>query len=204
MGPQFQADAKMALHSRWVDVYETRNKRSGAYSWETYDTHPYMLMNFNGTRNHVFTLMHELGHSLHSYYTNQEQPYATANYALFVAEVASTFLENILMDHMLETLEDKNEKLSLLDQWADNILGTLYTQVLFAEFEREAHHLAEQGVPLTVETLSETYFEILESFRWQRSGARSGICTVPGAGSRTFSASSTSTNMRPASAHPPR
>lgn len=164
MGPQFQEDARMALNSRWVDVYETRNKRSGAYSWGTYDTHPYILMNFNGTRNHVFTLAHELGHALHSYYTNQAQPYATANYALFVAEVASTFLENILMDHMLKTLEDESEKLSLLDQWADNILGTLYTQVLFAEFEREAHHLAEQGIPLTVETLNETYFEILNSY----------------------------------------
>ncbi|MDZ7797716.1 MAG: oligoendopeptidase F [Candidatus Marinimicrobia bacterium] len=164
MGPQFQEDARMALNSRWVDVYETHNKRSGAYSWGTYDTHPYILMNFNGTRNHVFTLAHELGHALHSYYTNQTQPYATANYALFVAEVASTFVENILMDHMLKTLEDESEKLSLLDQWADNILGTLYTQVLFAEFEREAHHLAEQGIPLTVETLNETYFEILNSY----------------------------------------
>ncbi|MBN2780868.1 MAG: oligoendopeptidase F [Candidatus Marinimicrobia bacterium] len=164
MGPQFQEDAKNALNSRWVDVFETRNKRSGAYSWGTYDTHPYMLMNYNGTRNDMFTLIHELGHSLHSYYTNQRQPYATANYSLFVAEVASTFLENILMNYMLQTIEDKNEKLSLLDQWADNIQGTLYTQVLFAEFEREAHSLAEQGIPLTVESLSKTYFDILSSY----------------------------------------
>ncbi|MCK4812700.1 MAG: oligoendopeptidase F [Candidatus Marinimicrobia bacterium] len=164
MGPQFQADAKMALTSRWIDVYETRNKRSGAYSWGAYDTHPYMLMNFNGTRNNVFTLIHELGHSLHSYYTNQTQPYPTANYSLFVAEVASTFLENILMNYMLTTIEDDNEKLSLLDQWADNIQGTLYTQVLFAEFEREAHRLAEKGVPLTVETLNTTYFDILKFY----------------------------------------
>ncbi|MEA2076526.1 MAG: oligoendopeptidase F [Candidatus Marinimicrobia bacterium] len=164
MGPQFQADAKMALSSRWVDVYETRNKRSGAYSWGAYDTHPYMLMNYNGTRNNVFTLIHELGHSLHTYYTKQAQPYATSNYSLFVAEVASTFLENILMDYMLNTIEDKDEKLSLLDQWADNLQGTLYTQVLFAEFEREAHSLAEQGIPLTVETLGDTYMNILKSY----------------------------------------
>ena len=164
MGPQYQADAKMALTSRWVDVYETRNKRSGAYSWGAYDTHPYMLMNYNGTRNDVFTLAHELGHSLHSYYTKQNQPYATANYSLFVAEVASTFNEALLMDYMLKTIEDKDEKLSLLDQWADNIQGTLYTQVLFAEFEREAHSLAEQGVPLTVETLNDTYMNILKSY----------------------------------------
>lgn len=164
MGPQFQADAKMALSSRWVDVYETRNKRSGAYSWGAYDTHPYMLMNYNGTRNDMFTLIHELGHSLHTYYTKQTQPYATSNYSLFVAEVASTFLENILMDYLLGTIEDKDEKLSLLDQWADNLQGTLYTQVLFAEFEREAHSLAEQGVPLTVKTLSDTYMNILKSY----------------------------------------
>ena len=164
MGPQYQADARKALTSRWVDVYETRNKRSGAYSWGGYDTHPYMLMNYNGTRNDVFTLAHELGHSLHSYYTRQDQPYATADYSLFVAEVASTFNEAILMDYMLKTITDKNEKLSLLDQWADNIQGTLYTQVLFAEFEREAHSLAEQGVPLTVESLSETYMNILKSY----------------------------------------
>jgi len=164
MGPEYQENAKRALNSRWVDVYETRNKRSGAYSWGTYDTHPYMLMNYNGTRNDVFTLIHELGHSLHSYYTNSTQPYATANYSLFVAEVASTFNEALLMDYMLKTLKDKNEKLSLLDQWADNLQGTLYTQVLFAEFEREAHSLAEQGVPLTVETLNETYMNILKSY----------------------------------------
>ena len=164
MGPQFQADAKKALNSRWVDVFETRNKRSGAYSWGAYDTHPYILMNFNGTRDHVFTLMHELGHALHSYYSNQGQPYTTAGYTIFVAEVASTFLENILMDYMLKTIEDKNEKLSLLDQWAGNIQGTLYTQVLFAEFEREAHRLAEEGVPLTVATLNKTYFDILSSY----------------------------------------
>lgn len=164
MGPEYQANAKMALTSRWVDVYETRNKRSGAYSWGAYDAHPYMLMNFNGTRNNVFTLIHELGHSLHSFYTNKNQPYPTANYSLFVAEVASTFNENLLMNYMLQTMEDKNEKLSLLDQWADNLQGTLYTQVLFAEFEREAHSLAEQGVPLTVESLSDTYMNILKSY----------------------------------------
>lgn len=164
MGPEYQANAKMALSSRWVDVYETRNKRSGAYSWGAFDTHPYMLMNFNGTRNDVFTLIHELGHSLHSFYTNKNQPYPTANYSLFVAEVASTFNENLLMNYMLQTMEDKDEKLSLLDQWADNLQGTLYTQVLFAEFEREAHSLAEQGVPLTVETLNDTYMNILKSY----------------------------------------
>ncbi|RKY55977.1 MAG: oligoendopeptidase F [Candidatus Neomarinimicrobiota bacterium] len=164
MGPEYQANAKMALSSRWVDVYETRNKRSGAYSWGAYGVHPYILMNFNGTRNSVFTLIHELGHSLHSFYTNKNQPYPTANYSLFVAEVASTFNENLLMNYMLQTLKDKDEKLSLLDQWADNLQGTLYTQVLFAEFEREAHSLAEQGIPLTVEKLSDTYMNILKSY----------------------------------------
>ncbi len=164
MGPQFQADAKMALSSRWVDVYETKGKRSGAYSWGTYDSHPYMLLNYNGTQNDVFTLIHELGHSLHSYYTNSAQPYATANYSLFVAEVASTFLENILMDYLLNTIESKDEKLALLDQWADNITGTLYTQTLFAEFEREAHSKAEQGIPLTVDVLNETYMDILKTY----------------------------------------
>lgn len=164
MGPQFQADAKTALNSRWIDVYETSGKRSGAYSWGSYESHPYMLLNFNGTLNSIFTMIHELGHSLHTYYTNSTQPYATSNYSLFVAEVASTFLENILMNYLLENSEDDTEKLALLDQWADNITGTLYTQVLFAEFERKAHEMAEEGVSLTEETLSKTYLELLKTF----------------------------------------
>ncbi|MEA3500327.1 MAG: oligoendopeptidase F [Candidatus Marinimicrobia bacterium] len=164
LGKRYVKDAKKALNSRWIDVYETKGKRSGAYSWGAYDTHPYMLLNYNDTRDNMFTLAHELGHSMHSFYTNQTQPYHYANYSLFVAEVASTFNENLLMQSLLENTKDEQERLVLLDKWADNISGTLYTQVLFAEFEKKSHEMAEQGIPLTAKSLNKAYMGILDEF----------------------------------------
>ncbi len=164
LGKEYVEDAKKALNSRWIDVYETKGKRSGAYSWGTYDTHPYMLLNYNDTRDNMFTLTHELGHSMHSFYTNKTQPYHYANYSLFVAEVASTFNENLLMQYLLKNTKDKQERLVLLDKWADNITGTLYTQVLFAEFEKKSHEMAEQGIPLTAKSLGKAYMDILDTF----------------------------------------
>ena len=154
LGEEYVNIIKEALNSRWIDVYETEGKATGAYSWGTFTSHPYMLMNYNGTMNHMFTLAHELGHSMHTYYTNKTQPYATADYALFVAEVASTFNENLLLDYLMKTTDDKQEKLVLLDQWINNFLGTVFTQVIFGEFERTAHQMIQDGVPITVESLS--------------------------------------------------
>ena len=154
LGEEYVNIIKEALNSRWIDVYETEGKATGAYSWGTFTSHPYMLMNYNGTMDHMFTLAHELGHSMHTYYTNKTQPYATADYALFVAEVASTFNENLLLDYLMKTTDDKQEKLVLLDQWINNFLGTVFTQVIFGEFERTAHQMVQDGVPITVESLS--------------------------------------------------
>ncbi|BFN36492.1 oligoendopeptidase F [Fidelibacter multiformis] len=165
LGEDYLKLAKEGLYGRWIDVYETRGKTNGAYSWGTYDApHPYILMNYNDTRDNMFTLAHELGHTIHSMLTNKNQPYIYSDYSLFVAEVASTMNEALLLDHLLKTTEDPNIRLALMDQWADNIVGTLYTQVLFAEFEKTIHEKAEAGIPITAETLNETYMAILKSY----------------------------------------
>ena len=144
----------------WVDVYESRGKRSGAYSWGAYGSHPYVLMNYQGTLDHLFTLAHEMGHALHSHYTCEAQPYRYSHYPIFLAEVASTTNEAILMDHLLRTTDDPDRRLALLNQSIDQIRGTVVTQVMFAEFEHRVHELAESGDAITFETLSEIYGEI--------------------------------------------
>jgi oligoendopeptidase F len=154
MGEEYVSIVNKALTSRWIDVYETEGKATGAYSWGTYNTHPYILMNYNGTQDHMFTLSHELGHAMHSYYSGKNQPYPTADYTLFVAEVASTFNENLLLDYLMKNTDDEKEKLVLLDQWINNFLGTVFTQVIWSEFERSVHQMLADGIPLTVESLS--------------------------------------------------
>jgi oligoendopeptidase F len=151
MGEEYYAKAKKALNSRWIDVYEKEGKRSGAYSAGTYGVHPYMLMNYNGTLDSVFTLAHELGHTMHTMLSDENQPFATHDYTIFVAEVASTYNEKLLLDYMLENSKDPKEKIALLEQAIKNITGTFYTQVMFADFELQAHKLAEEGMPLTAE-----------------------------------------------------
>lgn len=165
LGEDYVKRAEKGLYGRWIDVYETKGKTNGAYSWGTYDApHPYILMNYNDTRDNMFTLAHELGHTIHSMLTNETQPYIYADYSLFVAEVASTMNEALLLDYLLKTTDDHNIRLALMDQWADNIVGTLYTQVLFAEFEKTIHDKAEAGIPITAETLNDTYLTILKSY----------------------------------------
>ncbi len=165
LGEDYLKQAEEGLYSRWIDVYETKGKTNGAYSWGTYDApHPYILMNYNDTRDNMFTLAHELGHTIHSMLANETQPYIYADYSLFVAEVASTMNEALLLDYLLKTTEDANIRLALMDQWADNIVGTLYTQVLFAEFEKIIHEKAEAGIPITAEILNDTYLSILKSY----------------------------------------
>ncbi len=163
-GDDYVNTAKTALNSRWIDVYETEAKATGAYSWGTYRSHPYILMNYNGTMDHMFTLAHELGHAMHSHYSSKHQPYPTADYTLFVAEVASTFNENLLLNYLLENADDEKQKLVLLDQWINNFLGTVFTQVIFGEFERAAHQMVADGKPLTVESLNKLVHDIDEKW----------------------------------------
>ncbi|NQT97062.1 MAG: oligoendopeptidase F [Candidatus Marinimicrobia bacterium] len=164
MGEEYIETVKKGFTARWVDVYETEAKQGGTYSWGTYSSHPYILMNYNGTQNHMFTLAHEMGHAMHSHYSNANQPYPTSGYTLFVAEVASTFNEALLMDYLLKNSDDPKLKLALLDQWVNNFLGTVFTQIIFSEFERNAHQMVAEGKPATVESLNQTYFDVEEKW----------------------------------------
>ncbi len=160
LGEDYCAKAEKAFAERWIDVYECRGKRSGAYSSGSYDTSPYILMNFHGTLNDVFTLAHELGHSLHSYYSHQAQPYHYADYSIFVAEVASITNELLLHDYLMRHADSENLKSHLLGHLADEIRGTLFRQTQFAEFELEIHRLVENSVPLSPDLLNKNYYKL--------------------------------------------
>ncbi len=148
----------------WIDVYENQGKRSGAYSWGAYGTHPYVLLNYNGTLNHVFTLAHEMGHALHSYHSDKNQPYVYAGYKIFVAEVASTCNEALLIHHLLSQAQGKDEKAYLINYFLDQFKGTLFRQTMFAEFERAVHERAQKGEALTAESLCRIYYELNEKY----------------------------------------
>ncbi len=162
LGEDYQTRIEEALKGGWIDVYETKGKRSGAYSAGVYGVHPYMLLNYNGTLSHVFTLAHELGHTMHTLLANEAQPFATSDYTIFVAEVASTLNEALLLDHMLDKIDDPTERIVLLQHAIDGIAGTFYMQALFADYELSAHRLVEQGQPITSEVLSELYYGKLD------------------------------------------
>jgi oligoendopeptidase F len=164
MGKDYVNDAKDGFNSGWVDVYETEGKNSGAYSWGAYTTHPYMLMNYNNTLENLFTLAHEIGHNIHLLYSNQAQPYVYAGHSLFVAEVASAVNEMLLMDYMLKNVKSKEEKLYLLNYFIELINGTFYTQVMFAEFEKDAHARAEAGEALSAKSLRQMYRDIYQKY----------------------------------------
>ena len=181
LGKDYQEKLKKAISEGWLDVFETKNKRSGAYSLNIYDVHPYMLLNYQETMDDVFTLAHELGHTLHSMLSSENQPYPTADYTISVAEVASTFNERLLLDYMLENSDDSLEKIALLEQSLGNIVGTYYIQTLFANYEYEAHKLIEEGKAITpdildgiMETLFKKYFgdtvviDELQKIIWSR------------------------------------
>ncbi|GBF72861.1 oligoendopeptidase F [Paenibacillus sp. 598K] len=144
----------------WIDVYENEGKRSGAYSWGAYGTHPYILLNHKDNLNSMFTLTHEMGHALHSYYSDQEQPYRDAQYTIFLAEVASTLNEALLMHYMLEKSTDPKEKMYLLTYYADQFRTTVFRQTMFAEFEKLIHEKAEAGESLTPQELSAIYYDL--------------------------------------------
>lgn len=175
LGPEYQATLQQAFASRWIDLYPTTGKRSGAYSnGSAYDVHPYILMNYNGQYNDVSTLAHELGHALHSHFSNARQPYPLADYPIFVAEVASTLNEALLIDHTLKTINDDDVRLSLLMSRLDGIKGTLFRQTQFAEFELAIHAAAERGETLSGDKLTSLYREIFRKYY----GSDQGVCQV--------------------------
>lgn len=154
LGKDYTKKMENAISQGWLDVFETQGKRSGAYSAGVYGVHPYMLLNYNKTLDSVFTLAHELGHTLHTLYSQENQPFSTSDYTIFVAEVASTFNERLLLDYMLEKTQDPTEKIALLEQEIRNVTGTFYFQALLADYEYQAHKLAETGQPITADVLS--------------------------------------------------
>lgn len=161
LGKQYQITLEKGLkENRWVDRFENKNKRSGAYSSGSYDSMPYILMNYRDLLRDVFTLTHEAGHSMHSYLSRENQPYHYAGYPIFLAEVASTFNEELLIRRLLESAKTKEEKIFLINQKIDDIRGTLFRQTLFAEFELAIHTLAEQDIPLTPAKLNELYRDL--------------------------------------------
>jgi oligoendopeptidase F len=164
LGPEYQARMREGFSGRWIDVYENDGKRSGAYSAPVYGTHPYMLMNYTDTLDDVFTLAHEMGHSMHTILSHETQPFIYSSYTIFVAEVPSTLSEALLLDYMLERSTDPAERVVLLQHAIDNITSTFYTQVMFADFELRAHRLAEEDKPITSEILTETYTALLKDY----------------------------------------
>ncbi|MGL4345934.1 MAG: oligoendopeptidase F [Cellulosilyticaceae bacterium] len=165
LGADYQALLKEAFENRWIDKYENQGKRTGAYSWGTFAApHPYVLMNYTDNVNNLFTLAHEMGHALHSYLSNQTQPYPYAQYCIFVAEVASTVNEALLMQHLLKTVTDPEFKQYLTTYFIGQFRSTLYRQTMFAEFEKKIHDMNVQGVTLTADLLSDTYYELVKLY----------------------------------------
>ncbi|UPV75333.1 oligoendopeptidase F [Halorussus limi] len=164
LGDDYQNRVEEGFESRWVDVYETENKRSGAYSSGTYDTQPFILMNYQDDISSMFTLAHELGHSLHSQLTSENQPYVYGDYEIFVAEVASTVNEALLTRHLLDTVEDPTFRRHVLNEYLERFRSTLYRQTMFADFEHRAHQLVEDGEALTAGKADEIYGELKEEF----------------------------------------
>jgi oligoendopeptidase F len=175
LGGEYCDVVRRSFDERWIDFFPTTGKRSGAYSeGSAYDVHPYMLLNYLGQYNDVSTLAHELGHTMHSYYSNTHQPYALANYPTFVAEVASTFNEALLIHRVLRETTDAATRLSLLGNFLENIKATVFRQTQFAEFELVMHQTAERGEPITGETLSRLYLDITRRYY----GHAEGVCVV--------------------------
>lgn len=165
LGEDYLSSIKKAFENRWIDVYETQGKRSGAYSsGTTFGVHPYVLLNWTDLLNDVFTLTHEMGHNMHSYYTGITQPYSYANYSIFLAEVASTFNESLLLDYLIKNSNSKEEKLFLLERYLNNITSTFYRQIMFAEFELIIYQRTEKGESLTAKDFSNIYKELYQKY----------------------------------------
>ncbi|BAE83680.1 hypothetical protein DSY1891 [Desulfitobacterium hafniense Y51] len=164
LGSDYGKVLEEGFTSHWIDVYENQGKTSGAYSWGTYRSHPYVLLNHQDTLDSMFTIAHEMGHSLHTYFSNRTQPHIYAGYKIFVAEVASTLNEALVMDHLLKTTEDPKLLAYLLNHYLEQFRGTVFRQTMFAEFEKKTHALVEQGEALTAELLSSTYLKLNEDY----------------------------------------
>jgi oligoendopeptidase F len=164
LGEEYISIVKEGLENRWVDVRENKGKRSGAYSSGAYGTHPYILLNWQDNVNNLFTLVHEFGHSVHSYYTRKTQPYPYANYSIFVAEVASTCNEALLNDYLLKTMDEEKKRLYLLNHYLEGFRGTVFRQTMFAEFEHMIHIKAQEGEALTADSLTSLYYELNKKY----------------------------------------
>jgi oligoendopeptidase F len=164
LGDEYNNILKEGFENRWVDVYENKGKRSGAYSSGAYGTNPYILMNWQDNVNNLFTLAHEFGHSVHSYYTRKTQPYPYGNYSIFVAEVASTCNEALLNDYMLKTIDDEQKRLYLLNHYLEGFRGTVFRQTMFAEFEHMIHQKAQNNEALTADSLTKDYYELNKKY----------------------------------------
>lgn len=175
LGEEYVNTVKMAFENRWIDFYPTNSKRSGAYSsGAAYDHNPFILMNWNDDYNALSTLAHELGHTMHSYFSNKHQPFHYSDYETFVAEIASTMNENLLNDYMVKNAKSDEEKLFLLGSYLELLRTTIFRQTSFAEFEWEIHKIIEAGEPLTGEKMSDIYFDIVKRYY----GHDEGVCTV--------------------------
>ncbi|MGG4492227.1 oligoendopeptidase F [Metabacillus idriensis] len=164
LGEDYLAILNEGFENRWVDVHENKGKRSGAYSSGTYGTNPYILMNWQDNVNNLFTLAHEFGHSVHSYYTRKAQPYQYGHYSIFVAEVASTCNEALLNDYLLKTIDDKKKQLYLLNHYLEGFRGTVFRQTMFAEYEHTIHKKAQEGEPLTPDLLTQLYYDLNKKY----------------------------------------
>jgi oligoendopeptidase F len=174
LGQEYVSTLKQGFESRWIDWLPNTGKASGAYSTGAYGVHPYQLQNFTGLYEEVSTLAHEAGHSMHTYLSDQSQPYVSHDYATFVAEVASTLNENLLLHYLLERTQERATRLFLLGSYLDNLRGTLFRQTLFAEFELAIHEMAERGETLTGENLSDLYLGLLRRYY----GHDQGVCVI--------------------------
>jgi len=164
LGEEYVSIATEGLNNRWVDVVENKGKRSGAYSSGAYGTNPYVLMNWQDNVNNLFTLAHEFGHSLHSYYSRKNQPFTYGDYSIFVAEVASTCNEALLNEHLLNTIEDEQKRIYLLNYWLEGFRGTVFRQTMFAEFEHLIHKMDQDGEALTADKLTEVYYDLNKKY----------------------------------------
>lgn len=164
LGEEYRAVIKEGFENRWIDVYENEGKRSGAYSAGVYGVHPYVLLNHNETLDSMFTLAHEMGHAMHSYLSNKTQPHVDANYVIFVAEVASTCNEVLLMEHLLKNTTDKVQRAYLINHFLESFRGTVYRQTMFAEFELLTHQMCERGESLTPDALSSLYYDLNKKY----------------------------------------
>lgn len=155
---------KSAFDEGWIDVYDNEGKKGGAYSWGSYDSHPYILMSYKNDLNSLFTLIHELGHSVHSHYSRTSQPFLYSDYKIFVAEVASTLNELLLINYLLENSKSKDETIYLLNYYLEQFRTTVHRQTMFAEFEKIVHQRVESGEPLTADEFTNIYYKLNEKY----------------------------------------